>query len=334
MISINSYGIAVLLCVVSMVCWGSWQNTQKLAGKNWRFELYYWDFITGIVLVSLFAALTLGSLGSEGRTFTQDLAQSEIGGSIVSAMIGGALWNLGTLLLVAAIAIAGMSVAFPIGGGIGWILGIVVNYIIAGSQAKPVLLFTGCVVIVVAIILSMLSYKKLATETKKSTSKGIVLSFIAGLLIAVFYGFVVKSLDGEIVKGGTGNLTPFTAVFFFSVGAFISTFIYNPFFMSRPVEGDAVKVSDYIKGTSKQHLTGVLGGIIWGIGMVVSFMAVKAASPAISYALSNAAPVVAASWGIFVWKEFANAPKGTNVLLTGMFICYIIGLVLITWSNV
>jgi len=334
MISINSYGIAVLLCVVSMVCWGSWQNTQKLAGKNWRFELYYWDFTTGIVLVSLFAALTLGSLGSEGRTFTQDLAQSEIGGSIVSAMIGGALWNLGTLLLVAAIAIAGMSVAFPIGGGIGWILGIVVNYVIAGSQAKPVLLFTGCVVIVIAIVMSMLSYKKLATETKKSTTKGIILSFIAGLLISVFYGFVVKSLDGEIVKGGTGNLTPFTAVFFFSVGAFISTFIYNPFFMSRPVEGDAVKVSDYIKGTSKQHLTGVLGGIIWGIGMVVSFMAVKAASPAISYALSNAAPVVAASWGIFVWKEFANAPKGTNVLLTGMFICYIIGLVLVTWSNV
>jgi glucose uptake protein len=156
---------------------------------------------------------------------------------------------------------------------------------------------------------------------------------IAGLFIAFFYPVVVNSLDSTFVSGGKGSLTPYTAVFFFAAGVFISTFIINPFFMRRPVEGEPVRIKEYFQGGTLTHLTGVLGGAIWMLGMIFSYMAVGAANPAIAYALSNAAPVVAILWGLFIWKEFRGAPKGTGSLLLLMFVFYIIGLVLITWSN-
>jgi len=338
MILIDNYPLAVFFTFLAMVCWGSWANTQKLSEKNWRFELFYWDMVIGIVLLGLFAASTIGSMGDYGRSFSEDLAQADFS-SILSAMLGGILWNLGNLLLVAAIAVAGMSVGFPIGGGIAWVLGIIVNYVLiimdkGRSEDDSLLLFLGVAVIVVAIILSMQAYKRLALEQKKPTTKGILLSVSAGLLIAFFYGFVVNSLDNTYVAGGTGTLTPYTAIVFFGLGVFISTFVFNPIFMARPVQGEPVKISAYFKGSFKTHLIGVLGGTIWMLGMVLSFMAAGAAGPAISYALSNAAPVVAILWGVFVWKEFAGAPKGTNKLLLIMFIAYLVGLTLITYSKV
>ena len=144
---------------------------------------------------------------------------------------------------------------------------------------------------------------------------------------------MVNSLDPEFVSGGKGSLTPYTAIFFFAVGVVVSTFFINPFFMRRPVEGPPVKANEYFKGSLGTHMTGILGGAIWFTGMIFSYMAVGAAIPAIAYALSNAAPVVAILWGVLVWKEFKGAPKGTNGLLQIMFISYIIGLILITFSN-
>lgn len=338
MIVVTNYPLAVLFTVLAMVCWGSWANTQKLVQGTWRFELFYWDMVLGILLLSLVAAFSVGSMGTMGRSFLEDLSQANTG-SIISAMLGGVVWNLGNLLLVAAIAVAGMSVGFPIGGGIAWVLGIIVNYILivmdkGRSEDNTFLLFSGIAVIIIAIILSMKAYQRLASEQKKTSLKGILLSIFAGLLIAFFYGLVVNSLSNEFVAGGTGSLTPYTAVFFFAVGVFISTFVFNPIFMSRPVQGEPVKMSAYWKGDLRTHLVGILGGAIWMLGMVLSFMAAGSAGPAISYALSNAAPVVAILWGVLVWKEFAGAPKGTNRLLVIMFIAYIIGLVLITYSKV
>lgn len=337
MILIQNYTLAIIFFVLAMICWGSWANTQKLAQKNWRFELFYWDLVTGILITAFLAAITLGSMGETGRDFFTDLQQAS-GSSIISAMLGGVVWNLGNLLLVAAIAVAGMSVGFPIGGGIAWILGIVVNYFLVIMdkgvyQGNQVLLWSGVAIIIIAIYLSMLSYRKLASKTAKPTAKGILLSVAAGLLIAFFYGLVVNSLDNTFVEGGTGTLTPFTAVFFFSTGVFISTFIFNPVFMKKPVQGDPVKFSAYFKGSFGTHLTGILGGVIWMLGMILSFMAAGAANPAISYALSNAAPVVAILWGVLVWKEFKGAPEGTGKLLSMMFLSYIVGLILITMSS-
>ena len=331
MIVVENYTLAVLLCILAMICWGSWQNTQNLAGKGWRFELYYWDFILGIFLFSLVMAFTFGSMGNAGRSFIQDLRQATWP-NILSAAIGGAIWNLGTLLLVAAISITGMSVAFPIGGGIGWILGIVINYM-GQPDGNPYLLFGGSAVIVMAILFSMASYRKLATTQNKAPMKGILLSFAAGLLIAFFYRFVAAALDTTFVPEEAGKLTSYTAVVIFSIGAIISTLIFNPFFMRKPVQGTPVTLADYFKGKSRVHTFGMLGGTIWCLGNSVSFMAVGSASPAISYGLSNSAPVVGALWGILVWKEFRDAPKGTNRLLFLMFLCYLIGLGLIVYAR-
>lgn len=331
MVLVQNYTFAIFLCALAMVCWGSWQNTQNLTGKSWRFELFYWDYSLGIVLFALIMAFTFGSLGHDGRSFLPDLAQAD-GTNLASAALGGAIWNLGTLLLVAAISVAGMSVAFPIGGGIGWILGIFINYL-GKPEGNPVFLFGGSAFIIVAILLSMRSYKKLATQQKKPTMKGIILSVCAGLCIAFFYRFVASALATDFSPADAGKISSYTAVVFFSLGALVSTFIFNPIFMAKPVQGEPVKIESYFRGTTKIHLLGMLGGAIWCLGNSVSFMAVGAASPAISYGLSNSAPVVAAIWGIFVWKEFKDAPKGTSILLSLMFACYLAGLGLIVYSR-
>jgi glucose uptake protein len=305
-----------------------------MAAKNWRFELFYFDFVWGLLFTAVIAAFSLGSFGPDGRSFMDDIAQAD-STSILYALAGGIVWNLGTLLLVAAMAIAGMSVGFPIGGGLAWVLGIIVNFVIAGPQGNNVsLLFVGVALIVAAIFFCMKAYKKLAEGQAGTTKKGLIISLLAGVTIAFFYGLVVKSLDPTYVSGGSGNLTPFTGVFFFTIGAVLSTPVFNLFVMRHPVQGDKLSIKDYFKGDVKTHLTGVLGGIIWMSGMVVSFMAIPKAGPTISYALTNGAPVVAMFWGVFVWKEFKGAPKGTDKLLAAMFALFIIGLVMITLSKV
>jgi glucose uptake protein len=337
MILIHNYIVAVCCFVVCMICWGSWPNTQKLAAKTWRFELFYLDFILGTFITALIAAFTLGSMGPEGRPFLTDIAGAEAS-SILYAIAGGVVWTLGSLLLTAAMAVAGMSVGFPIGGGLAWIFGIFFNFILViidkgRPEGNPVLLFTGVAFIIAAIYFSMLSYRRLVRGQNKTSSKGILLAIAAGLTIAFFYGFVVKSLDNQFVAGGSGTLTPFSGVFFFALGALISTPLFNLVAMRYPVQGEPVAFKEYFKGNISNHLTGVLGGVIWMVGMVLSFMSAGTTNPAISYALSNAAPVVAILWGVLVWKEFKNAPKGTNVLLTAMFSLFLIGLVIITLSN-
>ncbi len=337
MIVIQDYTLAIVFSVLAMIFWGSWANTQKMVAKTWRFELFYWDLVIGIALMSLVAAFTIGSIGSQGRTFLTDIGQADIS-SIIFAMLGGILWNMGNILLVAAIAVAGMAIAFPIGGGIAWILGIIVNYVLillSGQSAteRPLILWIGVIIIVSAIILSGKIFKGISKEKNQASGKGIWLSIIAGLFIAFFYGFVVKSLDPEFVSGGTGNLTPYTGIVFFALGVVLSTLIINPIIMKKPIVGEPVSMALYWKGSLREHSSGVLGGMIWMLGMIVSFMAVGAANPAISYALSNAAPVVAILWGIFIWKEFKGSPKGTDLLIAIMFICYLIGLALITYSN-
>jgi glucose uptake protein len=332
MLLVQNYTLAVVLCVLAMICWGSWQNTQNLIGKQWRFELFYWDYSLGIVLFALLMAFTFGSFGHQGRSFLPDIAQADAK-NILSAAFGGFIWNIGTLLLVASISIAGMSVAFPIGGGIGWTLGILINYI-GKPEGNPLFLFGGTGIIVIAILLSMQSYKKLADQQKKPSFKGIALALMAGLCIAFFYRFVASSLASDFTPADAGKISSYTAVVFFSLGALVSTILLNPIFMAKPVEGAPVRMSEWFSGSPRAHLLGMLGGFIWCLGNSVSFMSVGAASPAISYGLSNAAPVVAALWGIFVWKEFKDAPKGTNILLTLMFIFYVAGLGLIVYARI
>jgi glucose uptake protein len=342
MFIIQTYGMAVLFCVVTMLCWGSWANTQKLAAGSWRFELFYWDYVLGIVALALLLAFTLGSLGTGGRPFLADVRQGDWA-NIGSALWGGVLFNAANILLVAAIAIAGMSVAFPVGIGLALVIGVVVNYLNAPVGSAG-LLFGGMALIVVAILLNAVAYRRTTTastgdattaanrrglSTKGESTRGLVLSVVAGCLMGLFYGYVAGSMFPNFEQPEPGKLSPYSAVVFFAFGILGSNVVFNSLLMRRPFVGTPVSYADYFRGSGRDHLMGVLGGMVWCLGMSFSILASDKAGPAISYGLGQGATVVAALWGIYVWREFRDAPKGVSALLNGMLLCYIAGLALL-----
>lgn len=325
MFIIQNYSIAILFCFVTMLCWGSWGNTQKLAAKTWRYEFFYWDYVLGVLLFSILSAFTLGSIGTEGRGFIADLLQAD-GNSLFCAFLGGVIFNAANILLSAAIALSGMSVAFPVGIGLALVLGVLINYF-GAAKGEPTYIFIGVLLITVAIILNGLAYKKAKTGQKDLTTKGIIISIIAGVIMSFFYRFVASSMDlTNFVSPQAGKLTPYTAVFIFSVGVFLSNFIFNSIAMKYPVEGKPVFMKDYFKGTTATHLVGILGGIIWCVGQSFSMIASEKAGAAISYGLGQGATLVSAMWGILIWREFKGAPRISNRLNTAMFILFVIGL--------
>ncbi len=332
MFIIENYGVAVLFCIITMLCWGSWANTQKLAAKTWRFELFYWDYVIGILLFSLISAHTLGSFGDKGRSSADDLHQADIA-NVLSAFAGGIVFNAANILFSAAIAIAGMAVAFPIGIGLALVLGVLVNYA-ASQKGDPVILFTGVALVAVAIIINAIAYKKASAGNKKVSTKGIIISLVAGVLMSFFYRFIAASMDLDNFENpAPGKMTPYTAVFIFSVGIFLSNFIFNTILMKKPFEGAPASYRDYFRGKFSTHAVGILGGLIWGIGNSFNLIAAGKAGAAISYGLGQGATLVAALWGVFIWKEFQHAPKGTNRLITAMFLFFIAGLGLLIYAG-
>lgn len=332
MFIVESYTVAVIMCFVTMICWGSWANTQKLASKEWKFQLFYWDYSIGILILALILALTMGSLGSEGRSFINDLVQAD-SSNIWSALIGGIVFNLANILLVAAIDIAGMAVAFPVGIGLALVIGVITNYV-ASPVGDPIFLFIGVAFVTVAIIIDAIIYGKLPSRST-SVKKGLVLSIIAGVAMGFFYRFVAASMANDFSNPEIEKMTPYTAVFIFSIGLLISNLVFVTAIMFKPFSGEKVAPMDYFKkGNPKLHGVGILGGIIWSVGMSFSIIASGIAGYAISYGLGQGATMVAAFWGVFIWKEFKDAPEGTNKLITIMFICFIIGLAMIIASRI
>ena len=334
MFIVQNYTFAVLLCLVTMLCWGSWGNTQKLAAKTWRYELFYWDYVIGILLFSVVLGFTLGSVGDMGRSFTDDLAQVS-SGNFRNAFIGGVIFNASNILLSASISLAGMSVAFPVGVGLALVLGVFINYF-GAPKGDPLILFLGVALIMVAIILNGIASRKvtMGSSEKKTKKKGIVIAIIAGVLMSFFYRFVASSMDLNNFENPTqGMLTPYGAFFIFSLGIFTSNFLFNTIVMKKPFEGSAVSYKQYFTGNIKTHSVGVLGGVIWGIGTSLSYLAAEKAGPAISYALGQGAPMIAALWGVFIWKEFKGATSRVNLLLMFMFILFIAGLSMIVISG-
>jgi glucose uptake protein len=327
MFVLQSYPWAVVFCVITMLCWGSWANTQKLAQKGWRFELFYWDYTIGVLLLTIILGFTLGSHGMDGRAFVPDLQQAS-SGAIISALIGGAVFNVANILLVAAIDIAGMSVAFPVGIGLALVLGVVINYM-ADPIGNAALLFGGVALVVLAILLDASAYRKLPGGAAGVSTKGLILSVACGLLMGFFYRFVAASMYPVFTVPEPGKMGPYAAVFVFAVGIFLSNFVLNTIIMKKPFVGSPVSFSDYFKGGFGTHLTGVLGGIIWGIGMSFNIIASGRAGFAISYGLGQGATMVAAFWGVFIWKEFRTAPSGTSKLIGAMFACFLLGIAMI-----
>jgi glucose uptake protein len=332
MFVLDSYFPAVVFCFITMLCWGSWANTQKLAGKEWRFELFYWDYAIGVLLLSALFGFTLGSIGSVGRPFVQDIGQADLA-NILYAILGGIIFNAANILLVAAIAIAGMSVAFPVGIGLALVVGVIVNYV-ATPLGDPLILFTGVALVVVAIITDAVIYKRLPGQVKGLTTRGLVLSVACGILMGFFYRFVAQSMSADFVNMEPGKLSPYSAVFFLAVGLLASNLVFNTLIMKRPFVGAPVTMGDYFQGGIRVHTVGILGGIIWCVGTSLSIIASGQAGYAISYGLGQGATMVAALWGVFVWKEFKEAPPGTNKLIAIMFACFVVGLGLIIAARV
>ena len=323
----ETYAAALFMMVLSMICWGSWANTQK-ACKGWRFELFYWDYVWGILIISTLVGLTLGrtDAGSPDSFFRN------LGGAdarhLAYPVIGGIVFNVGNILLVAAIALAGLAVAFPISIGLALMIGSVLNYLVT-PKGNPVLLFGGIGLVCLAILLDAQAYRKLFKDVKVTT-KGIVVSVVAGIFIGVFYPLIAKALTGE------NHLVPYTVMVMFALGILVCTIPLNYLFMRRPVSGTPVAMSEYFAGAGKFHLWGILGGTIWGIGTVSNFVASYAqmVGPAASYSLGQGATMVSAMWGVFVWKEFRGAGSDAKRLLALMFIFFIAGLACIALAPV
>jgi glucose uptake protein len=281
-----------------------------------------------VLVLSLLLAFTMGSSGSGGRSFLADLQQAD-GKWLGSAFLGGVIFNLSNILLVAAIDIAGLAVAFPVGVGLALVLGVITTYI-AKPEGNVPMLAAGVAAIMVAIILDAMAYKRLATSGQKAPVKGIVISVAAGLLMGFFYKYVAQSM-GKIDEATRvlepGKLSPYTAVVLFSAGLLLSNFIWNSIMMVKPFTGPPVPFGDYFtKGNLRLHLVGILGGMIWNVGMSFNIIASTKAGAALSYGLGQGATMIGAFWGVFIWKEFKGAPQGTNGLLAAMFLFYLIGL--------
>ena len=295
---VQDYPLAVFFCVITMLCWGSWGNTQKLAARSWRYEYFYWDYVI-----------------------------------LLSAFLGGIIFNAANILLSAAITICGMSVAFPVGIGLALVLGVLINYF-GSAKGDPLYIFIGVTLITIAILLNGLAYKKALSSTRNLSPKGLFLSIAAGTIMAFFYRFVAASMDlNDFANPQPGKLTPYTAVFIFSLGVFFSTFVFNTIAMRHPVEGEPIKGSGYFKGDLKTHMVGILGGIIWCIGQSFSMIASEKAGAAISYGLGQGATLVSALWGILIWKEFKNAPVSSTYLNVGMFIFFLTGLACLIYAG-
>jgi glucose uptake protein len=332
MVIINSYFLSVILCIITMLCWGSWANTQKMASKKWAFQLFYWDYALGVLLLSLVLAFTIGSTGQGERSFIPDLLQAD-GSALRSAFIGGIVFNLANILLVVAIDIAGMAVAFPIGIGLALVLGVVVNFI-ARPVGNPVFLFIGVFLVVWAILLDALAYRKANPARSAATAKGIVISLAAGILMGFFYRFVAASMITDFTDPQPGRLTPYSASVVFALGLLVSNFVWNTYFMYRPLSGSRVSYSYYFRqGSFRLHMVGILGGVIWSVGMTLNIIASGQAGFAISYGLGQGATLIAALWGVFIWKEFGGK-EGIRGLLASMFLFYLGGLALIIVARI
>jgi glucose uptake protein len=323
--------LAILFCSITMIGWGSWANTQKLAGRtNWPFDLFYWDYSIGVLLFSVVFMLTLGSYGSEGMGALANIHQASRH-SVSTALVSGLLFNVANILLVVAIDAAGLSIAFPVGIGLALVLGTLMNYL-EHPKGNPAALMAGVGLVVAAMIFSGLAYRRLPRNRAGSAGKGLLFAIVAGCLMGFFYPQLLRAISPDFNTSpiAPGTLTPYTALFFFAIGLVLSNLAVNSIFMRAA--GHTYR--QYSRGTAQLHGIGILGGAIWMLALCLNVIASGVAGPAVSYALGQGATLVAAIWGVVIWKEFSGAPKGTMPLVYLMFGGYVLGLTLIGLATV
>ena len=320
----HTLGIALFMMITSAICWGSWANTYK-GVKNYRFELFYWDYAIGIFLISLVLAFTMGSSGHDSTSFVNNV-QSADTSNIVSTLVGGAIFNLANLLLVAAIDMAGLAVAFPVSIGIALVVGVVLSYALQ-PKGNAMFLAIGVACALVAVILDGKAYGSLASAGRSVSRKSIVTCVVSGVLMGLWAPFVTRSMT----HGNT--LGPYSVAVFLTLGALLSCFLWNIYFMKKPLVGEPVNFSGFFSGPPSGHLLGLAGGVIWGTGMVFNLVAASFTGVAISYAIGQSAPMVAALWGVLAWKEFAGSGARAKFYLALMFVFYGLAILLVAHAN-
>src|ERR1700678_1081186 len=320
----HSLGIALFMMITSAICWGSWANTYK-GVKNYRFELFYWDYAVGIFVVSLILAFTMGSSGNNADSFLNNVHSADTN-NIVSTMVGGAIFNLANLLFGAAIDMAGLAIAFPVSIGIALVVGVISSFAIQMKGNAP-LLAAGVVCALIAVVLDGKAYGSLAIAGRSVSKKSIIVCVVSGVLMGLWAPFVARAMT----HGNT--LGPYSIAVFLTLGALLSCLIWNIYFMKHPLVGEPVSFSGYFSGPISGHVLGLLGGFIWGIGMVFNLVAASFTGVAISYAIGQSAPMVAALWGVLAWKEFAGAPSKAKTYLVLMFVFYCLGILLVAKAN-
>jgi glucose uptake protein len=323
----KAYPAVLAFMLISMICWGSWANTLKLC-RNLRFQLFYWDYLLGLFFAASFWGFTLGSHGSIGTSFAADLRVVAPRNALL-ALAAGVIFNIANLLLVAAIDVAGLSVAFPIGIGLALVLGALGSFLI-DPKGRPILLFGGILLIVAAIILDAVAYRlRESGRVDKVGRRGIVISLAAGLFMGCFYPFVAASMAGRSAPG------PYATAMIFVVGVIACAIPFNYLLMRKPLDGgSAIRMNAYLSASPSFHFYGVLGGIIWCTGAVLNFVAsnCRVVGPAISYSIGQGATMISACWGVLIWREFAQAPPRSKTYLVWMFVLFVSGLTAVAIS--
>jgi glucose uptake protein len=320
----HTFGIALLMIFTSAICWGSWANTYK-GVKNYRFELFYWDYALGIFLIAVALAFTMGNTSNDASSFLNNVRAADAS-NFIYTLLGGAVFNLANLLLVAAIDMAGLAIAFPVSIGIAMVVGVVSSYALQ-PKGNAVLLAIGVACAVVAVILDGKAYGNLARAARSVSRKSLVTCVVSGILMGLWAPFVTHAMT----QGNT--LGPYSVGVFFTLGALLSCLIWNVYFMKKPLVGDPVNFSDFFRGPASGHVLGLMGGVIWGTGTVFNLVAANFTGVAISYAIGQSAPMVAALWGVFAWKEFQGANRQAKTYLGLMFLFYILAILLIAKAN-
>jgi len=319
----GTYSVALVMMLLGMFFWGSWPNTYKLT-TGWRFELFYWDYAVGIFLTATLVGLTLGTFGGGPQSFWQNLVSADRS-AWVYALLAGGLWNLGNILLVAGVSLVGLAVAFPLSIGLALVVGAVASYLVT-PKGNPLLLFSGVATVCLAVVVNSLAYRSAATSRPKASKAGLSVCLLSGILFSGFGPLLAKALSSP------RPLESYGVSVLFTFGALITTVPAMTYLMKHPVEGIPIGGADYWRGTRTMHAAGLCGGLVWGLGTTCTFVPMAMVGTALAYAIGQSNPLVAALWGVFIWKEFHGAPKRSKVLLALMFVLYTSGLVLLTLS--
>lgn len=344
-----------MLMILSAACWGGWAITQKLTGPKWRFELFYFDFSLGTVLGAVVIAFTAGSFQGNEITFMDSLIGISMR-KVAWALAAGFVFNIANAILVSAISVAGISVAVPIALSLATVIGLIVS-VFSAPQLNGTMTWVGLVALLSALVFNARAHLMMADirrsqqvaadpttvaptqvsarssrvrksgKTKSSSSKGITLAVIAGIILGGMMPLVDMAREGDF------GLSPYATAVFFSAGAFAISMLIVPFMMNFPMEGEPLEFKRYTSGTLGQHILGWIGGVIWIGGLSANVLAGSVpkgqnVGAAITLACSHGAAILAAVLGVIVVREFENSGSRVRMQLLIMFVLFALALAL------